>query len=110
MLTASEFAQRQPDQREPYYRRRIAEIAALPPPEFSQLKSLNTRFHYARLKHRGPFDLYWNPRRERVCLRVCAGRRVLPVPRGAQHIGRYDRASVWEQVKADFLAVMGGRE
>lgn len=107
MLTVREFAQPKPAE-EPYFRRRLVEIAALPPPEFSDVRTLNSRFHYARLKHRGPFDLYWHRRKERIYLRVCTGRRVLPVPRGSEHIGRYDRSSVWAQVKADFYALKGG--
>ena len=76
-------------------------------PERSAMAMLNSRFHYARTVHQTPFDLFWHPATGVFHLRVTVGRRILPVPEGAQRIGRYDRASRWEDVKADFLAVMG---
>lgn len=91
-----------------YASRRIAEIRAELEPRRSAVQVLNSRFHYARCRYSAPFDLWWSSETETFVLRVTAGRRKLPVPAGAQLIGRYDSTATWETVKADFIALIGG--
>lgn len=93
-----------------HFERRRAEIAqerASVHALFSvhELHEINARWHYAKAKYRSPFDLYWDGTKRVIYLRIAVGRRRLEVPGGAVRVGRYDKTSIWEDVKADLVAV-----
>jgi hypothetical protein len=74
----------------------------------SEMREVNARWHYGKHKHRSPFDLFWHAGNRSVHLRIASGRRNLAPPQGAKRIGRYDRGSTWNDVKADLLALARG--
>lgn len=92
-----------------YFAQLRAEIIAgrgkpKPPFTVAEMNGINARFHYAKHKHAVPFDLYLCPETREIFLRVSSGRRILPVPATAKHVGRYTRLSEWASVKADLVA------
>jgi len=92
-----------------YLASRLAEIRRVPPSDaitVAEWREINSRFNYAR-RYRAAFDLWWRPKQRAIVLRIVAGRRLLKVPSDALHVGRYDAASLWDDVKADFLATIG---
>ena len=66
----------------------------------------NKAYHSVMMRPAQVWDAFWDDRLRMLRVRKVAGRRDLPPPVGAIHVGRYDASSTWEQVIDDLNATI----